>query len=517
MLPSDSQTVTESRKLPAEPPQLSTPRNRFYNSVWRWHFYAGLFVIPFMLVLATTGIIYLFKPQLDVAMYRDLLFVQPAAADVVPLSYSQQVQAAQRAYPAATVTKFLPTLEAKRSAEVIVETADAKRLAVFIDPYVGEVLGVRDEARNLQAIARKIHGDLLIGDWGDYLIELAACWALVLLISGVYLWFPRKRILLMGTLIPRLWSKNKRIFWRDLHAVPGFYGVLLIGFLILTGLPWTGFWGDTFAQVWGRFPAEMWDDVPQSTVVTGTLNQQGELFVPWAAEQMPMPVSAMPKLDSAKSTTTNRSGFNTAATRLSQADSALPYRASLMVDQSSSVATDAPAVFDQVVALAVREGAPAGFSVAFPKEATGVYTVSAFPNDPKQEVTMHMDQYSGELLASVGWKDYGLVPKAVELGVSIHMGKYFGLANQLLMLFAALVTLLLSITGTVMWWQRRPQGVGVVGAPPMPPYVQHWRVPLAIVAVLGLLFPLVGLSLVVVLLLDYLVLSRFAWLRRALG
>ena len=114
---------------------LTTPRNRFYSSVWRWHFYAGLFVIPFMLILATTGIIYLFKPQLDTAMYRDLLFVQPAAADVSSLSYSQQVQAAQQAYPNATVTKFLPTLEAERSAEVIVATADARQLAVFVDPY----------------------------------------------------------------------------------------------------------------------------------------------------------------------------------------------------------------------------------------------------------------------------------------------------------------------------------------------------------------------------------------------
>ena len=485
MVPSDlQQTVDAARPLTETPP--NTARNRFYSSVWRWHFYAGLFVIPFMLILAATGIIYLFKPQLDVAMYRNLLFVQPAAADVAPLPYSQQVQAAQSVYPDATVTKFLPSLAAERSAEVIVETADAKSFAVFVDPYTGGVLGERDEERNLQAIARKIHGDLLIGDWGDYIIELAACWALVLLISGVYLWFPRKRLALAGTLIPRLWSKNKRIFWRDLHAVPGVYGTLLIGFLILTGLPWTGFWGDTFAQVWGRFPAQMWDDVPQSTVVTGTLNQQGELFVPWAAEQMPMSVSS------------------------------LPYQASLVADRDEAM-TDTSAVFDQVVALAIQEGAPAGFSIAFPQEETGVYTVSAFPNDPKQEVTMHMDQYSGELLASVGWQDYGLVPKAVELGISIHMGKYFGIANQLLMLFAALVTMLLSVTGAVMWWRRRPQGNGIVGAPPMPPYIQHWKVPLAIVAVLGLLFPLVGLSLVFVLLLDYFVLSRFAWLRRVFG
>ncbi|MEM6433791.1 MAG: PepSY domain-containing protein [Cyanobacteria bacterium P01_D01_bin.115] len=484
--PIDGSEVVELQSTVA-----ATPSNRFYRTIWRWHFYAGLFVIPFMLVLGTTGVIYLFKPQLDTLMYRDLLFVQPTPT---ALSYSQQVKAAQSAYPAATVTKFTPSPSPERSAEVVVTTADTKRLEVFVDPYAGEVLGVRDEERNLQAIARKIHGDLLIGNWGDYLIELAACWAIVLLVTGVYLWLPRTKRSLVGTLIPRLWSKNKRIFWRDLHAVPGFYGVLLIGFLLITGLPWTGFWGDTFAQVWGRFPDQMWDNVPQSTVITGSLNQRGELFVPWAAEQMPIPLSSI-----SPSTHT-----------------VSPYQATLIAEQRS-IASEPDAVFDRVVSLAIEEGAPPGFSVAFPEDETGVYTASAFPNDPKQEVTMHMDQYSGALLASVGWQDYGLVPKAVEMGVSIHMGKYFGLANQLLMLFAALVTILLSVTGIVMWWQRRPKGSGLIGAPSMPPYVQHWKTPLIIVAVLGLALPLMGISLVLVLLLDYFLISRVPLFRRVLG
>ena len=486
-------TIHDSAAIAQRPSADETPSNRFYRTVWRWHFYAGLFVIPFMVVLGTTGIIYLFKPQLDTVMYHDLLFVQPGNTAV---PYTEQVQVAQSAYPEATVTKFIPSPAPDRSAEVVVTTADARSLAVFVDPYADEVLGVRDEERNLQAIARKIHGDLLIGSWGDYLIELAACWAIVLLVSGLYLWLPRRGSSFMGTFIPRLWSQNKRIFWRDLHAVPGLYGALLIAFLLLTGLPWTGFWGDTFAQVWGRFPDEMWDNVPQSTVMTGSLNQHGDLFVPWAAEQMPMPQSV--------------------PLNLPTDPTAAPNRVELVADRADPVSL-IPPVFNEIVALAVKAGAPPGFNIAFPEEATGVYTASAFPNDPTQEVTMHFDQYSGELLASVGWKDYGLVPKAVEVGVSIHMGKYFGLANQLLMLFAAIVTILLSITGAVMWWQRRPSGSGLLGAPAMPPYMQHWRTPLVIVAVSGFIFPLMGLSLLIVLLLDYLLLSRIPLLRRLFG
>jgi transposase len=39
-----------------------TTKGLHYRTVWRWHFYAGLFCIPFVLWFATTGTIYLFKP-----------------------------------------------------------------------------------------------------------------------------------------------------------------------------------------------------------------------------------------------------------------------------------------------------------------------------------------------------------------------------------------------------------------------------------------------------------------------
>ncbi|PSN15277.1 peptidase [filamentous cyanobacterium CCT1] len=480
--------MNTSKRTEEQVLQTASPRNRFYRTVWRWHFYAGLFVIPFMVILAATGIIYLFKPQLDAAMYNNLMFVQPASAT---LPYAEQIQSVESAYPAAVITQVTPPAAADRSSEVLLTTADERNLMVFVNPYSGEVLGDRDEDNNLQAIARKIHGELLIGKLGDYLVELAACWGLVLLLTGLYLWWPRQKFAVLGTLIPRLWSQNKRIFWRDLHAVPGFYGVLLIGFLILTGLPWTGFWGDTFAQVWGQFPAQMWDDVPQSAVLTGSLNQRGQV-VPWAVEQLPMPQSA-------PSGHAGHSGHQAAT------------------PAQSGLAPGTPVSLDAVIALAQAKGAPPGFSVTLPEGETGVFTVSAFPPDPTQEVTLHIDQYSGTVLADVRWQDYGLVPKAVEMGTAIHMGKYFGFANQLLMLVAALIVMLLAITGAVMWWQRRPQGTGLIGAPPMPAHVQSWRVPLAIVAVLGLAFPLVGLSLVIVLLLDYFVLNRIPALRRIVG
>lgn len=465
---------------------LKTPLNRFYRTVWRWHFYAGLFVIPFMLMLATTGIIYLFKPQLDALMYHNQMFVQPTGAT---LPYTQQLEAARNNYSNAKIAKFTPNATSNRSAEVELTPPDEPTLTVFVNPYTAQVLGARDEVNNLQAYARKLHSELMIGKIGDYLIELAACWGLVLILTGLYLWLPRHGFTVWGTLFPRWWSENRRVFWRDLHAVAGLYGTLLVGFLILTGLPWTGFWGDTFAQVWNQFPAQMSNEIPKSTVLTGSLNQHSSQVVPWAVEPLPMPQSDVSEHQ-------HHQGQGEASPSVARA----------------GIPPGTPVNLDSVIALAQSKGAPVGFEVSLPEDKTGVYTVSALPDDPTQEMTLHIDQYSGKVLTEVRWQDYGLVPRAVELGIAVHMGKYFGLGNQLLMLFTCLIVILLCVSGAIMWWQRRP--AKGIGAPTLPEHIPQWKAPMVIVAVLGVVFPLVGFSLVTVLLLDFLLLSRIPFLKR---
>jgi uncharacterized iron-regulated membrane protein len=478
------------------PTTIESPSNRFYRTIWRWHFYAGLFVIPFMLLLAITGSIYLFKPQLDAVMYHNQMFVQPAET---MLPYTQQVEAAQRLYPDAIVTKVIPNVAPNRSTEVGLTTTAQQNLTVFVNPYTGKVLGDRDEDHNLQANVRELHSELMIGKIGDYIVELAACWGLVLLLTGLYLWLPRHGLSILGTLVPRLGSNNRRVFWRDLHAVSGFYGILLVAFMILTGLPWSVFWGETFAQVWSRFPAQMWDDVPKSTILTGSLNQHGNQVVPWAVEQLPMPQSIISEHQRHKGYINGIKDQDGGVSNITD----------------DGIAPGTPVNLDSLIALAQAKDAPPGFSVSFPEDKTGVYTVSAFPDDPTQEVTIHIDQYSGKILADVRWQDYGLVPKTVEMGVAIHMGKYFGLGNQLLMLLACLIVMILCISGVVMWWQRRPSGR--IGAPSLPPYVQQWKLPIVLVAILGIVFPLVGFSLITVLLLDYWVIARIPILKRVLN
>lgn len=457
---------------------MKTTQPSFYNLAWRWHFYAGLFVAPFMILLAVTGIIYLFKPQLDNLMYRDLLHVEAGhhrhGADMLQ-------QHVLQAWPQATVSKYFPPVDAEGSAQFVIRD-QGRELNVFIDPYSGTLLGSQDAQNNLQAIARALHGELMIGTVGDRLIELAAGWGIMLVISGLYLWWPRgsqNQKAAAGVLWPRL-SRRGRALWRDLHAVTGFWGSLLLLFMLLSGMTWTGFWGKQYADLWNTFPAAMWNDVPRSTQLAGTLNTASAQTVPWALENTPLPQS---------------SGEH----------------AEHMHQHGPSSGPAAPTVtLQQVVDIATRHGVEPGYSITAPKTAEGVFTVSVFADDPRNDATLHIDQYSGKVLADVGWEHYSLVSKATEASVMLHEGKFFGWLNQLLMLLVCLMILLGSVSGLVIWWKRRPEGG--LGVPPLRHDLPRWKTATGVMLVLGAVFPLVGVSMLVMWGVDSLIFRRRALL-----
>lgn len=435
----------------------------FYNLAWRWHFYAGLFVAPIMILLAITGIIYLFKPQLDPLMYRDLMVVEAGHHRQSADALKQHVQ---HAYPQGHVGQYLPAPAPDRSAQFVVHEG-GRELNVFIDPYTGTVLGAQDAKRNLQAVARALHGELMIGTVGDRVVELAAGWGIVLVVSGLYLWRPRGKAS-AGVLWPRLGARG-RLFWRDLHAVSGFWGSALLLLMLLSGMTWTGFWGKQYADLWNRFPAAMWNEVPQSDQQARTLNNANRQTVPWAVENTPMP----------------QSGAHAEHAGHVAANSA-PALPQVSLQQVEDIAT-------------ARQVEP-GYSITLPSTAEGVFTIAVFADDPRNDATLHVDQYTGKVLVDVRWQDYNSVARATELGVMLHEGKLFGLVNQLIVLLICLMILLGSVSGLVIWWKRRPQGG--LGVPPLRHDLPRWKSATVIMLGLGIAFPLVGASMLVVWLLD---------------
>jgi uncharacterized iron-regulated membrane protein len=175
-----------------------------YRTIWRWHFYAGLFVIPFILILSLTGAAYLFKPQLDRWEEREWRGLPVQGA----VDADAQVAAALAAFPGATFYYYRIPEAPGDAAVVHVALPGGIMRDIAVSPQ-GRVIGAADPDQRISAWLSRIHGTLLIGRAGRLLVELAASWAIVMILTGLYLWWPRGRGA-AGIVRPRSLARSSR-------------------------------------------------------------------------------------------------------------------------------------------------------------------------------------------------------------------------------------------------------------------------------------------------------------------
>lgn len=223
----DTQGAARSASAPSD----------LYRAVWRWHFYAGLLVLPFMVTLAITGALYLFQNELDGIIHADLKRVQ--VQETSKVSPSAMVETSLAAVPG-TAIKFTDPASPNSSAEITVNTADNGKVAVYVNPYSGTVLGSLPDRGTVMWTVRYLHSLKYFGSYARMAIEIAAGWAILLVGTGIYLWWPRKQ---SGGVVSVRGTPSKRVFWRDTHAVTGIVVGFFIVFLAVTGMPWSGVWG----------------------------------------------------------------------------------------------------------------------------------------------------------------------------------------------------------------------------------------------------------------------------------
>ena len=435
-----------------------------YAAVWRWHFYAGLFCIPFVLWLSLTGSIYLFRPQIESLIDRPYAHV---AGPGPRASAAAQAAAAVRAVPGSVLHRYqLP--DTQTQAVQIIVARSGEEVRVYLHPHSLAILkSIREDSR-LMRIVFRLHGELLAGAWGSYLVELAASWTIVMLLTGLFLWWPRGTGL-GGVLYPRLAAGGRR-FWRDLHGVTGFWVSAAALFLLVSGLPWAKSWGGYLKAV--------------RTVAEGTAPKQDWLTGHGMA---PAPSDA--------------------GTRAMMGEHA-EHGGMSMTHPATSYAP-----LDRVIQTVRPLSLAAPVLVSPPTGPHAPWTAKSDAADRpmRTDLTLAPD---GTLISRTDFAQRRLVDRLVGWGVAIHEGQAFGWLNQLLNLLTATGLSLLAVSSIVLWWRRRPDGV--LGAPAA---TQGVGAPAIIVPVLllGLLLPLFGVTLIAVLLLERLVLRRSAGASRWLG
>lgn len=431
-------------------------RRLIYRSIWRWHMYAGIIIAPFLLILAITGSMYLFKPQIEGFLYRDYHNVENLGEK---LTDSAIVSTVKNDHPDATVTRYRPGESDTRSAEVKINE-NGTSYTIFVDPYNGKIIGTLDDQHRIIDRVEEFHGELMLGTFGDWIVELVACWTLVLILTGLFLWFPNKKWM-AGTFFPRLRTHSKKILIRDLHVVPGFWLSLAVLFLVFTGLLWTGNWGTKFQTLTTNagigYPPSVWVGIAPSS----SLQTKDIADVPWAAETLEVPQST----------------------------------------QNVYV----PVSIDDIVQTTNNMKIYPTYEVIYPKTKDGVYTISVFPPKAKDEATLHIDQYSGEVLSDYRYANYKSLGKIMAWGITVHKGLEYGLINQLAGLFICLGIILLIITGVILWWRRKPDGH--FGAPKSISVLKT-RTVLIMLIFCSIIFPLFGLSVLLLYIIDHFIIQR---------
>jgi uncharacterized iron-regulated membrane protein len=388
----------------------STVLARRRSLFWRIHFWAALIASPFALIAALTGMLYIFTPQIEGAMYGHLERVVPAG-QMLPLD--QHVANAQAAVPAGmAVHSVIPPFAAHDAIKVTLAPAGvklgehaahahgaatpaapekpsfglpAKAMVVYVNPYSGAVLGTQIAQDRFSNWSKQLHSRLLQGDNWRWMIELAASWLMVMLLTGVWLWWPAH-----GTPLLPAGGIKGRAAWKQWHA---FLGVALgvVSLVILTtGLTWSKYAGgqvraarDAVGQAPAPLPRELQSHPRDGAVQLGW---QGA----WAASRLQVPDVAL-----------------------------------------------------QLVA---------------PRNMHGVWKASSADiSQPTRKFDLLLDAYTGKPLYFAGWDKQTAFSKATGIGIPFHRGE-FGWWNQFILLVFGVGIVFSLISGWVMYWKRSRKG-----------------------------------------------------------
>lgn len=434
-----------------ETPESPAPAGELYRAFWRWHFYAGLLVLPILMLMALTGGLYLFKDELSAIVHRPLVVVADGPAKTATSAWITSAQAGA----GGKVGQLVIPARGDRAVQATVETAAGKRTA-YVDPHTGRYLG-QTQPGGAMGFVKRLHSLDIAGPVMNLLVEVVAGWAIVLVATGIFLWWPRGQA---GGIVTVRSKPAKRLFWRDLHAVTGVFAGAVILFLAVTGMPWSAFWGKEVRQITTQ--AGLGRPKPPVAEQHHTPAEG----VPWALQTRTPPMSGMEGHD---------------------------HHAMMMGEA-------APLDVDAIVGKARAAGLTDGFTLTLPKAPGGTWTAAYMPDKVQDTRTLYLDGRDGHVLADLGYRDFGPAAKAIEWGIAVHQGQQFGLVNKLAMLAGCVAIWMLGISALVMWWKRRPKGR--LAAPTRPATRAAYAGLLAVVLPLAVLYPLVGASLIAALLID---------------
>lgn len=214
--------------------------------------------LPFGLIITLicfSGAMLVFEKEVMEASNPHLYFVDEVGETPLPLDVLAANVAAVLPEDV-TVTGITVPNDPERTYQV--NLSKPRRASMYVNPYNGEVVGKYERApffttmfklhRWLMGNPRNEDGSM---GTGKMIVGISTIVFVVVLISGVVIWWPRSLKKLKKSLAIHT-RKGWRRFWYDLHVAGGIYATVLLLAMALTGLTWSFQWYRTgFYNVFG--------------------------------------------------------------------------------------------------------------------------------------------------------------------------------------------------------------------------------------------------------------------------
>lgn len=202
------------------------------------HLWLGLLSSVVLFVLCISGCMYAFKTQIAELYNYDKIFVEKGnKLAQTPGELQHQLRNQQKELLSVVMPK-----SSKRSWSISYKEPNGNIVGSYYDPYARNELGSGNQ--NLDGffeVVLDLHQNLLMGNIGRQIGGASVLMFLVLVFSGFILWLPKKLKYLKQNLTIKTNAKFKRLN-HDLHNVLGFYSMIFLVFIAITGIyityPW---------------------------------------------------------------------------------------------------------------------------------------------------------------------------------------------------------------------------------------------------------------------------------------
>ncbi|RZK90429.1 MAG: PepSY domain-containing protein, partial [Hymenobacter sp.] len=203
----------------------------FRKAIGKLHLWLGLASGLIVLIVSLSGAVFVFQDEI-----RDL--TQPwrkVEVQAQPMLLPSVLQAAatkaQPGFAASWTTYNGPD----RSTAVYLSKGEEVYYA-FLNPYTGQVLKVQNLKSDFFTVVQYLHMYLLLPPAiGKWVVDIAVITFVIMLISGLVLWWPRNKAARKQRFSVK-WDASPKRRNYDLHNVFGFYASGLALVLALSGL-----------------------------------------------------------------------------------------------------------------------------------------------------------------------------------------------------------------------------------------------------------------------------------------